>query len=353
VDLAPQGAAAVAAVRPPANRRIMDRFFAAINRAPGHPALVYAVLFFLSAASLHLIFWLSGGQPFPVPALDITVTSTWWVMGLAVLDYLHRQGARSLERFSPCLPPGDPAIADARSRLTSIPNRVAIASTATGILFTVVTLYFDPTFFGLMRGGPAADAAELVFASLNAFAMCLLVYVAVRNLLTVTEMHRRATFIDLYRPSPLFAFSGLTARAAVLGALIGNVFALTMPGSIDNPVNLAAFLLVPALVIPLFVLPLWGMHGRMAAEKERLAGESRTRLEGALAAIHASQKSGELGGVPDQKELLEALFLEKADIAALKTWPWQPGLPQAVLTLVLLPLIVFLLQGLLGRVLAL
>ena len=150
------------------------------------------------------------------------------------------------------------------------------------------------------------------------------------------------THLNLFAPDPLFAFSALTVRMALVFITLTFLFSLTFPTVTANPVGIIYPL---AVVVPMslaaFFLPLMGIHEAMAREKRRLRAGVRERVEKVIEAIHGladGERAPELGAVQVQKELLAALLIEEdaihktLDLALEPEHPAQPprcGAPAA------------------------
>ena len=82
--------------------------------------------------------------------------------------------------------------------------------------------------------------------------------------------------MDPFLPGPLSGFSRLTSQVgiAVVALVTAGVFLTPIP---EEPLAFAVrslpFLVAaPAIALIAFVAPLYGLHTRLAAEKERLQG---------------------------------------------------------------------------------
>ena len=123
---------------------------------------------------------------------------------------------------------------------------------------------------------------------------------------------------------------------------------LVVPIPTDSQVFLviwAPYLFLPPIVaIIAFVQPLYGMHGRLVAEKERLRGEAEERLKGLLAEINRDVDARDMSRADGHSKTLGILLQQRDVIAKLPTWPWSTGTLRAFVTAILLPLGLFLVQ---------
>jgi hypothetical protein len=70
-----------------------------------------------------------------------------------------------------------------------------------------------------------------------------------------------------------------------------------------------------------------------------------------IAELHRRVDSGDLGEMDDLSKTLTSLELERTTLERISTWPWKPETPRAVIAALLFPVVVWLLQWVLERVL--
>ena len=76
-----------------------------------------------------------------------------------------------------------------------------------------------------------------------------------------------------------------------------------------------------------------------------------TRRAATTLELHGQLERGRLDKMDQLKKALNSLEIEQNALRKIPTWPWQPGALRAVLAAVVLPVVVWALQLLLGRVL--
>ena len=99
-----------------------------------------------------------------------------------------------------------------------------------------------------------------------------------------------------------------------------------------------------------FVVPLYGLHTRLAAEKERLQGETEHRLKALLAELNHDVDSRDLTRADGLNKTLASVGQQREILAKLPTWPWSSGTLRAMTTAILLPLFLFVIQLVLSRI---
>jgi hypothetical protein len=224
--------------------------------------------------------------------------------------------------------------------LTTIRDRDALAA---GI---ATTLFVIGTYYGFVRppGGFMALGIEMTAAPfwfLTSFTLGVLILHTVNQLRLVSRLSAIARNVDIFNPSPINAFSRLTAVSAL--GLIAFVVAF-MLYSPDQPVAyVVQEIALLAVAVASFVLPLRVMHHRLDVEKKRLGAESRERLKQVLARVHREVDSDDLAASEQINHALNSVMTERDFLDKLRTWPWSTATIRGFVTALLLPiaLIVF------------
>lgn len=174
------------------------------------------------------------------------------------MHYLDTTAGRALQEFRPLLQMDD-EFAHLHYQLTTLPAWRALLAGIVGMLITLAGLPFIP------RDAPLSailrhPVTQTIYAIANAV-FCTFVYHTVRQLRLVTHLHGTLTHVNLFRRSPLYAFSRLTMRTG-FGWILGLSLALgPRLAGLLRPQDLfllwAPFLPLAALF---FVLPLTGIH---------------------------------------------------------------------------------------------
>jgi hypothetical protein len=97
---------------------------------------------------------------------------------------------------------------------------------------------------------------------------------------------------------------------------------------------------IAAIAIAFFVLPLRGMHGRLAAEKGRLLGDANARLLLVVDRIHRMVDADDLTRADQLQKTEQALLAERDLYLHISTWPWSTGTFRGLLSAVMLPIFI-------------
>jgi hypothetical protein len=210
----------------------------------------------------------------------------------------------------------------------------------------------DPAAHRLV--GVGALSAILILAIEVAITGLLSVFAlkATRHFVDVARVHREAPRIDLFDPAPLYAFSRLTSQTA-LGILL--LLAVLIPSLAPtyftaDAATVSTRLSFISLVIgavasatTMFVLPLYGMHRRIALEKEHLQTASGARLTAVLAELDHDVRKIDLARADALNKLLASVLAERDVLARLPTWPWQAATLRGFVSALILPVLVYVL----------
>ena len=194
-------------------------------------------------------------------------------------------------------------------------------------------------------------AVFLVQLAFNQAVAGAMIYHSVHQLQEISRIYRTFTRLNLYQLQPLYTFS--VPAAITSGGLIVYNYAWFAAGPefLTQPISivLGIFFAVTSAVI--FAWPLLGIHRRLVAEKRKALAESARRFEAAVTELHQRVDKKAMTKMDDLNKTLASLELERAALQRIPTWPWDPGTPRGLAVTLVLPLIIWLAQYILQRVL--
>jgi len=165
----------------------------------------------------------------------------------------------------------------------------------------------------------------------------------IRQLPQVGALHRDATAIDLYDTGPIHAFSRLTVQIG-LGYVFVAYFTLIANATfqLGNAISLAALAGGIIIGVACFIVPLWGIHGRLTDTKAELVRGVNARAEALQSELYRRVDTSDLAGVADVSDALAGIRATREEIGRLPTWPWPREVLRGFVSAVLLPVVVFL-----------
>ena len=253
---------------------------------------------------------------------------------LALLHALDRSAAVALQAFRPVLVFDKLERGEVRTfeeldyRLTTLPPRPAmLAAVLGGLLGTALPLLFVQSRLpGSMLARAAAQfgfstqPAVLTTALLTGIGSTAIagvfVYHTIYQLRWIDRIYRQYTNVNLYWLPPLFSFSRTTALTAAVLA---------------------------------FVLPLWGIHRRLAAAKEEAISEVLRRLDACYQAVNQAVDRAEFALNEQLGRTIGLLISQHDQLKAISTWPWRPGTLRGFGSALLLPVALWLLPQVMVR----
>jgi hypothetical protein len=325
-----------------------DALLRVADRVPLGPGLFYPSFAALVLLLLHVQAWLSGAVA--VGTFDPTQATHGFyiVYPLALLDYLHRAAARAWREFRPAADVSDDVARRLGYELTHIPTRAGAGVAVLGAVVVAVSASSPASGMPGLTGIPLVIGAIAIWVAVTT--VLLLVVDIVRMLRFVGRVLERDTRVNLFKPEPLYAFSRLTLRAALGLIAIATFQLLVVPAEINAAPETIAWLgMILIAGTAAFILPLSGIHDRIVAEKRILEAAVGDRIEATIARIHAAVDADAAAEDDHLSKRLASLIQEREFLARLPTWPWETGTARTFASAILLPVLIWLLTRLLGR----
>ena len=362
------------AFTPPYPPSWYDRLIRRIDRLPGPSWLAYLLLGLAGMLVLTGVQMLAGAyRPGKYLVLHLFLGSQFAYL-LGLMRLLDRSAAAALETFRPVLDlprrsreghaERASSLEELRYRLTTLPPRPTLWASLAGVLLGVVipllvfrmpgtTAYSLTAAFawGRFSTWPGAMAAFLIQLAFSEAVAGVFIYHSIHQLREISRIYLTFTRLNLYRLQPLYAFSVPAALTAGGLILYNYTWFAAAPEFLAQPISivLGIFFAVASAVI--FAWPLLGIHRRLVAEKRMALAESARRFEAAVSELHQRVDKKAMTKMDDLNKTLASLELERTALMRIPTWPWDPGTPRGLAATLVLPLLIWLAQYILQRVL--
>jgi hypothetical protein len=324
----------------------------------------YLCLWFLLSLIESGSKWLDGVEPYLNVRGIYLLYSFYGVYFLAAIHFLDGWARTAFEKFRPALGVGEAEGSRLFYELTTLPARTVgwlTVVTLVGVIVLVRPL-IRPLWqaMGFIQSSTAASLIDLGIYAFNALVVVIFIYHTLRQLRWISRIHETATHIDLFQLRPLYSLSGLTARTAGILLIVGYIIQ-QQAGShgrftgdryvleVSELFMVSSIVVYSLLALAIFFLPLIGLHQRLLKEKERLQAEANSRLQAHIQELHRRIDARQLKDADAVNFHLTSLALERDILAKLPTWPWQPGTFNLLLTAVLFPIVLWILQQILER----
>jgi hypothetical protein len=283
---------------------------------------------------------------------------------LLLYHYLSRVAGEAWDRFRPATDLGDEAAATVRYGLTVTPSRGAFVASVLAVAVNLGWLAADP--YGFQLGGKPIGyvLVRVITESVLSAAVFVLLYQVLRQLMSISRLHTRATHVEPLRPAPMHAFARLTSRAALGMIAFAVLTGLPLPGIPESTwLTTVAVWTLPMMLLgaATFVLPLRGMNKRLVDEKARWLNDIGVRIETTSAALHslvdretANEHDADASRVAqtriDALSKAQAALIQERDLLRRQSsWPWDPTTFRAVVSAIALPVLLFLITRFLER----
>jgi hypothetical protein len=334
----------------------LDRLTAWVDRLP-LPAPAFCALAGLAAVVLFvLIDGLSGhGLLYALHPFHI-VLAVELIYVIALVHFLDREAGRALEGMSPLLTCDQAGYSVLLYQLTTIPARATlwtgVVGALAGLTAIVVERVATPHAFAMLILPGAGRFVLEIWLVLTWFAFGGLFFHTYHQLRLISYIYTTHTRIDLDQYRPLFNFSRVSALTAIGLLVLPYAWYASVPGLIQEPIGILFGALFPIFAVIAFVGPLVGVHHLLVDAKERALAENAQALKVARAELYLRSTARQLESASEMHDMLAALRNEREALERVNTWPWQSETIRSVIVALILPLVLWFIQWLLGRLLA-
>ena len=329
-----------------------DRISDAIRRGPVPAAVVYLIVLVVLVAAREVVGWTDGsvavGTIYPYYAIDV-FNPMFLFFATHLLD---DQARRAFVSYQPVLSPGT----DSDSllyRITTLPARstlvVSLLAVPLGAAYIPLALSPQTIADSLYFTSTQAVVADTLISVLLAVAMALFVWHTIHQLFWISRIYSRHTDVSIFHIGPLYSLSRVTAMTAVTLLVFSYLFAGWIFDSLGSAVIVGSVLVVAALA---FVVPLYGAHRLLVAEKSRQHGEVARRIEATAARLHARIDADDYQESDAMASALGGLETERTIVGKAPTWPWDPEAVRIVMTALLVPIVLWVITRILERFVA-
>jgi hypothetical protein len=329
----------------------LDRLCGWIEKLPGPSWFAYLLGFAAFGLVINAVFWIDGSAS--VGAFDpfnttFAIFAIYWP---ALYHYLTYAGHHALRTYRPLLEASDEEFARIDYVLRTLPRSVGLMSIPLGLAIAAIQGPGEElSFGGIVPNTVLPSVGDFVITWFMASAFLCLLIRSIRQLRMVGKLHMRAKNLDLLELSPAHAFSGLTARTGMGVILLLIVAYATDPLSFGSAADIFLTVMTLLAAIGIFVLPIMGIQNRLEEEKERVLHRTNLSLQAVRERMHDHVTQGNYKEMGDTEHALEALIHERELIQSVSTWPWDPRTVRGFASALLLPIFLWLITQLLGKI---
>jgi hypothetical protein len=324
-------------------------FFAWVNKLPIPVWIFYLILLFTGGAIQHLYAWNKGILEVGQFNVFLALSGIWLVEQMYYFGHLNPPIARqALDDIRPHLDLDDEGFKLLSYEFTMAPASppiiVPILGFLFGLVFAAAVRPFSPEI------NYAFPAFVFLIWGLTQTMTLISIYAIIRQLGMVNKVIKQIIRVDINNLNPLYGLSRLTASIGI--AIVAIAFLtnfLLVPQHIESALAIVFYVSFLILALAVFVLPLTEINQRLRKEKNRLLRIVSTQIEDAFEKVRVDIQSNKLEQIQLQSIGIDIMLKEKELLETIPTWPWAPSTFRGFLAAVFLPLFLWLVQQLLGR----
>lgn len=329
----------------------IDRFKNQVKNLPVSPWLFFSIFGFGLILFQILILWLEDGlqEVDLLPVIIFNSLFTPFLLGLIYL--LDHQAVDALNSMRSIIDTTEYELKRYQYILSNMPAGIALVAGLTMLIFAILLeqLGGTPIRYEALGQLPIFTVVFQMIDKSSAFLFGVFVYHTIQQLRLVNYINVNHIRINLFNLRPALAFSKVTASTAV--GLVAGVYGwlLINPELLANPVIFGFLLLITALALSVFVLPLYGIHRLMEAAKDRMLHEINLRSEEVFSKFNKGLRDDDTSAIDRLNGTIASLEIQYNRIKVIPTWPWKPETAQIALTAIALPLVLAALRFLVER----
>jgi hypothetical protein len=178
-----------------------------------------------------------------------------------------------------------------------------------------------------------------------------LAYHTIHQLALISRIYTQHARINIYRLQPMYALSlpGAFTGIGIILYIYVWFATSTSVSPVVGPVEIGLSVSFAAIAGATFTLPMLGAHRRIVAEKNRQLAEASSRFEALTEELLRDLDNRRLARMDHLNKALANLEIVQSGLRRIPAWPWQAGAVRGLLAALFLPVLVWVIQLLLGR----
>lgn len=323
---------------------VIDRFMMQVEYLGLPTWIFYLILLSILIFISNGVTWLDGTAQVGEFNVYRSSVAVYPIASLWLMHHLNGSARRALANFRPALGVNEDVYQQLEYRLTTLPPRMTWGVLGLSVLFTISFARFSPNYAEVFSASRWLFGIDFVIYLIIFGMVTVLVFHILHQLYTVSRIHALSRNVNILRPTPLYAFSIVTAKSGMSLLLMNYFSILTDPATFTNPILFAVTVLTSLVAVMCFVLPLQGMRERIVAEKQQLRAEVNARIEVTIQEVYYRTDTKKLESIDQVNQLISSLITIRDGIEKISTWPWETQTLTAFLSVFLLPFIIRLLS---------
>jgi len=322
-------------------------FFAFINRLPIPGWLLCLLIIVIVGVANHLVAWQQGNLPYGRINGYLATVGLYIVVGPSLWAFFTERADRALTDFFQGSGRNRAQVQAIISDFNSLPDWEFIFLLAAG-LFVGFYNYYNITVTMIPLSAQVLPSLGLLsWLSTNGMTLPTTGR-AVRQIVLIRNLYAKME-VDIFNPGPVFVLSRYASSISIAILIITYGFqSIAFPAMLLTPVGFLFQFLTVSLALSLFFIPLAGINRKMHMAKEQLLSELSKDLKDVQQRVHQSVASKKLAKISDLRTAVSALKDEMEMVQKIRSSPWQTETLRNLLTPLLIPVVVYLVQRFLG-----
>ncbi len=321
-------------------------FFDLLRRSPIPLWLLGLLIIIIGGVAMHLDAWSKGLVPNGQFNRYLTTVSLFNVGYIAVWMWLDARARVALAAFFRNQRKSQTEVEAVWADFVSIPTLtgtlIFLAGMSLGYLSLPQSMALQPLIGKVL---PIWDLFSWIPITGLVF---MLLYRTLRQAFLIPRFFR-AIDVDIFNPAPVYALSRFTSQAAVILFVVNYALLLSsLPDVLFTPLGFVYQILIVGSSLIYFFAPLTSVNQRMREAKGNLLAELGGDVKRVVQRVHQGVDKLQFGKVNEMRTTIGALKDELEIVQKIPTWPWQPETLRNVLTPLLLPILIYLVQRYLG-----
>ena len=274
------------------------------------PGFLFYLMFYVVITFIPIILgWIEAGQGIgPVPWGDF-IYQIFTFEAFYFNYWLYGVASSSLREFSRDRNLSTSVLQGLEYRFTILPARwinwltYAVIILSIGLAFISPVLFNDrdsSSFIGFLH-----SYSDWVFSLMGA---AIFLYRLVHQTRAINTIYSQISHVDLFDLGPIYALSSFMSKAGLIFLLIVYSNLFLDPSNLKISGFVIGSLIISAIVLAGFVLPLLGINRKLVLAKNQLLKDSNTQIKRTFDLLNREQESKGLGNISNVRQLTDAVI---------------------------------------------
>lgn len=327
--------------------RWLYRLISFIEGLPISGWLLVILLILVPALAMHFVAWNQGALPFGQISTLFLSAGLFLLAFYAPWPFLTRRARLAIEDFFKGSKKSSAQIETILSDFVSLPQLWGTLFFLLGAFIGILsyTMVLVPLFPQLSKVLPLLPVFIAAFST--GFAIVNLARI-VRQFLIAQGLYREMK-VDIFNPAPIYALSRFAAAGFfIIWLNFYVVFFLAEPALLLTPFYFWIQLTYQGIFFGFFIAQLLSISEHVRQAKESRLVQLGKDLEQVYEEVHKVLQKKGYAAVARMQASVVTLKTEQEMLQKIPAWPWQPETLRNVLTPLLIPIIVYLVQRYVG-----